>query len=104
MQRQDETPVIFRRTREGDVIALLPTIPLEGIATSIIAYSMKYGFFTTDISIMHSTSVADGANVWPILSALIIKENIKPVRVVQRITEEMNELRLNNNEARYVAA
>lgn len=95
----NETPVIFRKTKDGRVIALLPTIPIDGISTAIIAYDIDTGWFQSDTSIMHNTEPSDNVNTWPILSKLIQDEGIRPIRIVKRITEAFNRARLGDGSA-----
>lgn len=94
MKVADGTPVIIRQTKDGDLIALLPTIPVQGINSAIIAYSPNHGWFTSDTSIMNNTIAADKVNTWPILTKLIQEEAIYPLHVVKRITAAMDSARL----------
>lgn len=93
MNTTHEIPVIFRNTKEGSIIALLPTMPVGAINSACTAYSKEHGFFASDISIMHLTTHTDHDNVWPILAKLI-QEGIKPLRVYKRILQWMNEERI----------
>lgn len=96
-------PVILRATPDGNIIALLPTIPVRGLDSSIVAYSEELGWFQSDIGIFHSTVSADKVNTWPILAALVQKENIRPIRIVKKVTQEMTDIRLNADNAEYSA-
>ncbi len=87
-------PVILRQNEQGEIIALLPTIPVQGINTAIVAFNPNYGWFTSDTSVMHSTSSCESLNTWPIISELIQKQGIAPIKIVKRITSTMDKIRL----------
>ena len=100
MQNANEVPVIFRAS--GDkLMALLPSLPLQGIPSAILAYTAEQGFFTSDTSVMYSTSSAEHLNVWPLLELLVQKKGIRPIRVAKKITASMTEARLNRQEESY---
>lgn len=99
-----ETVVILRETDKGNVVALLPTIPVEGMLdTTILAYAENIGFFYSDVGIMRTSRSADKDNIWPVLNKLIIDEEIKPIRIYKRISAWMNEARVRDSNSARIA-
>lgn len=89
-----ETPVIFRRDKDGDVIALLPTLPGELYNTSCKAYSPRFGWFNTDTAIMKRTEEATPEEYTPILAQLVHNEGIYPIKIAKRIKGWMDDIRV----------
>lgn len=90
---QDETPVIFRKYADGEILALFPSRPsVHGGPTSCLGFTQPKGEITVDTSIMRTTTEATQDEYMNTFAA-IVHAGIYPLKVVHRVKENLNQIR-----------
>lgn len=92
-----QLPVIFRKLKNGQVVALFPTLPAPaGGDDAIKAYTQAGRETQVDTSIMYVSKEATAEEYKELLIEVVKAYPMKSVVIQHRITEKLNEQRREN--------
>lgn len=84
-------PVIFRKYEDGEVVALLPTMPAGAAKRQSVclSFTTKGGLDSADTSIVRTTKEAKPRDYREVLNRLMQQFPHEEIRVFKRVTEAM---------------
>lgn len=97
-------PVVFRKLGNGDIIALLPTLPGNNLDSSLVAYMSGGKKLEVDASIMKVSTEATHAEREQLLIEVVKAHPMNSVTVRKRITEDLNIERVRTRDTMQIIA
>ena len=86
-----KVPVIFRRLKDGELLALLPTVPSELREYKCKAFTMSQGFTDEDVALIKTSKGDKSPEQTPIMIELL-KAGYEPT-IVQRLSQGYENVR-----------
>lgn len=89
-------PVIFRRTREGEIVAFFPSLPGDEEAPDTVCrgFTLTHGECSVDLDRIRSTTEASYSEYLPLLKPMA-DAGYSDIDIVKRIQDSFHEVRAN---------
>lgn len=99
-----ELPVIFRKLKNGEIIALLPTLPGNNLESSMVAYMQGGKQLEVDASIMRVSTDATHSEREQLLIEVARAFPVSSIAPCKRITEDLNVERTRRRDTQQIIA